>query len=1529
MNSFRKFTAALAALAVSMTSVFTFSVAVAATTFTDASSIASWASASVTSLSDSGVLSGRPDGSFDPQGQLNRAEVAKVAVGAAGLTEDTTGAPHFNDVAASDWFYSFVETLYNNGVVGGINSGALDSNGLATYNPAGTLNRAEGSKILVDAFDLETSYAGTPPNFPDVASSAWFYDYVETAYAHGIVNGYSNGNFGPSDAITREQIAVIAQSSVDEAADSSKRRSDYTAGAASAVVPNIIPPVVPTSDGDLTVALSASSPDAQTFPVGAASTAVAAFDITASSDDVVISNLVVTRTGVGNDAGWTLYFYDGDNRLTSGKTINSTTHAATFTGLNATIAAGTTKTLTLKADTSSAGAGDSFFEITSADSITSNAQSVGGTFPVKSTKQEINTSVTAGTITVEKTGSVTDPEVGADNITIGKFKLTTANEAGLVSQIALLVDGTISATDVQNAKLYQGDTLLASTTAVNSKDLLVFNFDIPYEIAKGDSRNFEVKADLNTGRNTDTVKIYLDESTDLVSIGGTYGFGMAVTYGDYDNGSDDGTDASHSTLQGGDITISSSGPAATDVAINGDDITVMDFTITSVSEVTFKKFAISLTAGTGDAIDTSLTAAGGAYGLIASTTDSGTISAYTDIKIINKDTGATLMGPIDSNSMYAASTFSGDTVDGDTDADGFYYFSDEFTMASGEELNLALVLDVSNNTGLSGDTLIARLEIETSYPEVKDINNKTLTVSSSIVPGSDIVGKTMTIAAPSLTIARSSTPVSDTYVKGVQDVCFVGASFAAGDASDIKITEIKVDGGSDENGTGWTQDAANVKNYVGSVELWDGNTKIAGPESVQTDGTATFDNISYTVEAGATKLLKVCGDISSSIASGNRGVAFAIASAGNITAEDEDGNTVTATGTANIVASTPNVIMTVSQGGSLTVAVDADTAKENIVVAGTSDVEISKFKFTSTDEAFLVTKLSINNRQDGIVADTDLGEYDNNVISIKLSYTNSAGATETKTGFLTNGTANFSGLDLLVEKDDDTTLAVSATLNTISAGATAAEFVDFNIAFNDFEAVAQGSGETYNGSQIDAVASATNTLSFGTITWTDSGTDLDTAVTAVAPGASTSMSLDGDLDLPAGTLLCTDTGHTTCATEAADAEIYVLTTALNNTGSAAAAVVATLLDNGVAANRTGNAASASGDNVLYALPGQGYLTNANQMVVYESKPTIALSSSSPSGTRSQSASDGILLFTLSADSQEKIQIRTGKEYATCASDGGVTITDATDTTTSADGSSCQATLLGTTGDNISFDSSGDDLSGYAYVSFWIYWHDTTGTATLAVTDLNVATGTTVALEDQVTALAATNVVGGGSTFTEDLWYFVKDVAMPTGTASADYLNIESSTIGNIIDEDIIRIDRVIVYNEKVEVDLASDASMDAATDDTQVAYLKEGGSTVATGYIDLTSDSAGTVTFIPVSGTDTDIEISKGTSKTFTVETSTSTLITGAGGTDDLLTPSIDLGSSASGTVTAGDLWWQETNATAKWLGHVDNSTLNGNTLKY
>jgi hypothetical protein len=201
--------------------------------FVDADQISDWAVESVNNLRKLGAFYKNDDYLFKPKEFINRGESAKVLVITAKLPEDTTGAPHFNDIKIANECYSFVETLYNNGTVGGVDSNvsnALDFNDFFTYRPDDALTRDEAAKIIVDAFDLETAYAGTPPNFSDVSSNYWSYDYVETAYAHGIFNGFSNGNFKPKTKISKEEFAVFVQAAMKAGRG---RRDDYHTGTAS------------------------------------------------------------------------------------------------------------------------------------------------------------------------------------------------------------------------------------------------------------------------------------------------------------------------------------------------------------------------------------------------------------------------------------------------------------------------------------------------------------------------------------------------------------------------------------------------------------------------------------------------------------------------------------------------------------------------------------------------------------------------------------------------------------------------------------------------------------------------------------------------------------------------------------------------------------------------------------------------------------------------------------------------------------------------------------------------------------------------------------------------------------------------------------------------------------------------------------------------------------------------------------------------------------------------------------------------
>ena len=79
--------------------------------------------------------------------------------------------------------------------------------GNKTFNPEATMTRAMLVTVLYNL-------AGCPEQnltdkFSDVGSDAWYAAAVSWAAANGITNGYGSGLFGPNDAVTREQLAVM------------------------------------------------------------------------------------------------------------------------------------------------------------------------------------------------------------------------------------------------------------------------------------------------------------------------------------------------------------------------------------------------------------------------------------------------------------------------------------------------------------------------------------------------------------------------------------------------------------------------------------------------------------------------------------------------------------------------------------------------------------------------------------------------------------------------------------------------------------------------------------------------------------------------------------------------------------------------------------------------------------------------------------------------------------------------------------------------------------------------------------------------------------------------------------------------------------------------------------------------------------------------------------------------------------------------------------------------------------------------
>ncbi|MGN0329760.1 MAG: S-layer homology domain-containing protein, partial [Kineothrix sp.] len=133
-------------------------------------------------------------------GDLNK------AVGELKEKEDPTPTPPakwiFEDVEEipGHWKYENIKYVYEKNIMNGIS-------GTKLFDPDAKLNRAMFATVLY-------RMAGSPEitfvnKFKDVKDGQYYSKAIIWANSKGIVEGYSNGNYGVQDNITREQIAKM------------------------------------------------------------------------------------------------------------------------------------------------------------------------------------------------------------------------------------------------------------------------------------------------------------------------------------------------------------------------------------------------------------------------------------------------------------------------------------------------------------------------------------------------------------------------------------------------------------------------------------------------------------------------------------------------------------------------------------------------------------------------------------------------------------------------------------------------------------------------------------------------------------------------------------------------------------------------------------------------------------------------------------------------------------------------------------------------------------------------------------------------------------------------------------------------------------------------------------------------------------------------------------------------------------------------------------------------------------------------
>src|SRR5690606_4466553 len=110
---------------------------------------------------------------------------------------DRADAQNYKDISNHRAKETF-EIWLNDGLINGYQDG--------TVRPDNPIMRSEFAAIINRAFPITTNSSLT---FSDTPAGSWYMNDVQRVYSAGLILGYPDNTFRPSNQITREEAAVV------------------------------------------------------------------------------------------------------------------------------------------------------------------------------------------------------------------------------------------------------------------------------------------------------------------------------------------------------------------------------------------------------------------------------------------------------------------------------------------------------------------------------------------------------------------------------------------------------------------------------------------------------------------------------------------------------------------------------------------------------------------------------------------------------------------------------------------------------------------------------------------------------------------------------------------------------------------------------------------------------------------------------------------------------------------------------------------------------------------------------------------------------------------------------------------------------------------------------------------------------------------------------------------------------------------------------------------------------------------------
>lgn len=756
--------------------------------------------------------------------------------------------------------------------------------------------------------------------------------------------------------------------------------------------------------GDLTVSLSAATPESMSVPIDS-SAEFAAIKLAAGSKDVIINTITVTASGFGtatNLKNVALYI-DGAKVGSTKTTINSEKEASFNFSSPIEISANGSKTLTIKA--SAHAAGSYKLGIKEAADVITAGGTVGGSFPIYGNAMSADANVTTGHVTMSNASvetADTTNSFGEDGVLLAGFDLLANHEGAIIDSIKLKNGGTNQEEIISNLKLNMDGDEIAEGSYDAATGYVTFDVNGGAKITKDESSSFEVYGDLGIASKDDTIKLYVKSVDDFAFTGEDYGFGVQLDA--IPEAINAAGDAIIVTLATGDITIDMDLAAtpAKDVKADTDNVVLGTFSVKSNGE---------------DATLTQIVdgAAGSNFEIQGTDIEDGDIE---NVEMRDTATGA----------IYdVASTFVGVTQ-------WTLSMTDEINLAKGVEKTFEIRADL--NSTIDPDATLKVVVEKGAMSITGDVSDAAIT---DIAPAS-VSSALATVKTASLTWSTTAMNAK-TVVAGAKDVVIYKASLEAGTVDPVKLSSVTLT----TNGAGILDDFTDSN--ISSVSLYLNGVKIKtvdgiiSESAVGTPGHISFTSLLSTGEAniipaGKTVTLEARADFAGNLTA-TAGFSLEINHASNdIVVRDAADNVVFAETVGNVGVGSRTI--TAAAKGNLKAQLLTTSSKDSnsLLLAGSTTISgkyLGEIKFTTTNEAVKLTELKL--AQIGGAADDDIAE---------IQLVDSKDAVVATKIPAADGDANFTDLSITLPADQTTSYFIAVKAKGMNVDGDEASTADQN-----------------------------------------------------------------------------------------------------------------------------------------------------------------------------------------------------------------------------------------------------------------------------------------------------------------------------------------------------------------------------------------------------------------------------------------------------------------------------------------------------